>query len=51
MNLTSIPKCKTCKQQMVDARVLMMGVRFRCPKNHTCILQHQWDEKKQKIIK
>jgi len=43
-----VPKCKICGNQMVDATSLMMGVRFKCPKNYTRILEIHWDQYKKK---
>lgn len=41
-----VPKCKICGNQMVDATALMMGSRFRCPQNHSIVLETDWDSQK-----
>ncbi len=42
------PICKKCKSEMRDASALMIGVRFKCPKDCTRIFDWNWDEIKMK---
>jgi len=45
------PKCKKCKEEMWDARVLMMGVRWKCHECDTKFFTQEWDEINWKKIK